>query len=218
MKKIFILLLSVLFIQAAVLAQVTIQPGIPNAGLIPKKLTASNLITTANSAATVAECGPCILNVTSRAQYNQPSLYLAKCGINILPGFVSVINDGFIAYIDNTLLPCDSVAKNSYLDKSVVKNINTYPLKTVDIFTAAKPLQVYPNPANSIVFVEINSALQDDVIISVIDMSGKKILEQRRTIKGHTVFSLNITHFAKGIYTILVNGKTTNEVQKLIKQ
>jgi RHS repeat-associated protein len=60
----------------------------------------------ANAAADT--CGSCILNVTSRAQYGQPNRYVAKCEINLLPNFESVVNDAFIAYIDAALLPCDT--------------------------------------------------------------------------------------------------------------
>jgi YD repeat-containing protein len=67
----------------------------------------NNRAATVNAGALVP-CGSCVLNVNSRAQYGQPGQYIAKCEINFLPDFESVVNDDFIAYIDTALVPCDT--------------------------------------------------------------------------------------------------------------
>jgi RHS repeat-associated protein len=64
-------------------------------------------------------CLLCIVNVYNRAQFGQPISYRAKCEINFLPGFESLVNDNFEAYIVPNAPVCDSVS----CVKPVINNV-----------------------------------------------------------------------------------------------
>ena len=82
-----------------------------------------------------APCGSCILNVTSRAQYGQPVQYIAKCEINFLPNFESVVSDNFETFIDPALLSCDTNCT-----KPVITNIVPYgSSKSFNVFYQIPP-------------------------------------------------------------------------------
>ena len=72
-------------------------------------------------------------------------------------------------------------------------------------------LQVYPNPANEIVFIEYENAY----IVNFYDMFGKEVLS--RNANGKT--EMNINQLPKGVYMVaVVSEGETMELKKIIKQ
>ncbi len=74
-------------------------------------------------------------------------------------------------------------------------------------------IQVYPNPAKDIVFVEFDVYKTGLAEISLIDVLGreKMKLENKNLIKGHNKFEFNVSNLTSGIYTVRVNYNNEKE-------
>jgi len=78
-------------------------------------------------------------------------------------------------------------------------------------------LRLYPNPASSYVQVYIPSERSKNVMISIYDMSGKKLYASDRSLtKGLNVITINdIVRWQKGMYLVSVQSETGVQWQKL---
>ncbi len=76
---------------------------------------------------------------------------------------------------------------------------------------------VSPNPATDFVNVSFSFEKENDCIIELIDMTGKKV--QTKTIKGTkgiNTTQLDLSHISKGIYTISINSFEIYQVEKMV--
>ena len=114
----------------------------------------------------------------------------------------------------NRFLPINNVAVTgggsysrdySILDGQPLKGINFYRLKMVDAdgkFTysnivavkinAVNKLQIFPNPAAAILFVEA-SGNNENATVQIVDEGGRKLKEMKVFYNGKTSFSIDIT-------------------------
>jgi uncharacterized repeat protein (TIGR01451 family) len=77
-------------------------------------------------------------------------------------------------------------------------------------------MSIYPNPANDIVHVNVQSNKDGNVNITVIDATGKTCLQQQRTLKaGYNKLLLNTAELSQGIY--FVQTATNDGVVKTAK-
>jgi hypothetical protein len=74
---------------------------------------------------------------------------------------------------------------------------------------------VYPNPANTEVYVSMNADKAQSLSLKVIDASGRTVLDQQRQIqKGSNVFSVNTPGIQKGNYILqIVTGGQTSAIK-----
>ena len=80
-------------------------------------------------------------------------------------------------------------------------------------------LSVFPNPATKNFTVAINSNRGQSVNLSIIDITGKKIMEEKLPIfPGNNIMDYNTAqlNLATGVYSIIINNEHINEFQKLI--
>jgi len=74
---------------------------------------------------------------------------------------------------------------------------------------------IYPNPSNETTTIEINSAFNEDILISIIDMNGKYIKSIKKEItQGENKLKLNLKKINPGTYLIAIE----NEKGKLYKK
>lgn len=75
-------------------------------------------------------------------------------------------------------------------------------------------INVYPNPASTNVSIDINLKEQADLVIDVLDITGKQVAVVSNAKKQNDDYSVqfNTEALANGIYTIRINanGQTTN--------
>ncbi len=125
-------------------------------------------------------------------------------------------------------------AKNYlYTDVQPLQGANYYRLKMTDAdgkFTYSKivavkmdgkssTLQIYPNPAKNILNVQVNgNDLNEDATLQIIDISGRKVKEERINLKGRASVSIDITGLSKGTYNVLLKGRSLNEQEKFVKE
>jgi len=78
-------------------------------------------------------------------------------------------------------------------------------------------LRVYPNPVVDFTYVEILGEANDDVILDVFSIDGKKWLEKKYVNKyGFLIIRLDLHHFQNGIYIINVQTKTTKASSRIV--
>lgn len=77
-------------------------------------------------------------------------------------------------------------------------------------------LSLYPNPSSGIVYFSLNVPHREDVLYSVIDMTGKTILQsQIMQVKGQYTGELNLAHLAKGSYLIKFNLNNQSLIRRI---
>ncbi|MBL4593927.1 MAG: T9SS type A sorting domain-containing protein [Flavobacteriales bacterium] len=76
-------------------------------------------------------------------------------------------------------------------------------------------LSIYPNPTNGLIHIDLGINDLHNAKISVIDLLGKTIYNQRVTTKKIT---LNLNSYAKGIYLVKFSNNTGSKVYKVIKE
>ena len=76
-------------------------------------------------------------------------------------------------------------------------------------------VQVYPNPANEVLFVDVKD-LEGINSIELLDMNGKQILVQNKIEAG--INTLAIEHLDAGIYQVRITQNEYQSTQRLIKQ
>jgi len=80
-------------------------------------------------------------------------------------------------------------------------------------------LQLINNPADNKISLYFSLPYEDKTVISVFDLTGKKILEDDFIAsEGNNLFTLDISSLQKGIYFISLTNKDFSVRQKFIKQ
>jgi len=124
-----------------------------------------------------------------------------------------------------------SVKNYSFSDTRANNGSNYYRLKMMDIdgkFTYSKvvavtmngkqSLQLFPNPAKSILFVQATGN-SSETILRITDAAGKIVKEQKVILNGSTSLSIDINSLPKGMYYLsLREASKTQQQQKFIKQ
>ncbi|MBA3829285.1 MAG: T9SS type A sorting domain-containing protein [Taibaiella sp.] len=71
--------------------------------------------------------------------------------------------------------------------------------------TATSAIQVFPNPANKILYIQVDPAITVPVEISIYDITGKLIIKQTEpSLNAKTTLSVNIHNLIAGMYFLKV--------------
>ena len=84
----------------------------------------------------------------------------------------------------------------------------------VDEFDEISNLSIYPNPSNNI--FNINWSQGNDFSISVFDLTGKLLLQEKSDTKSLRRFALDMSKFGKGIYFAQIKVDDKQSTKKLI--
>lgn len=124
------------------------------------------------------------------------------------------------AVTDTNAQVCPSLKLNEIkelMDTAWKVYYNPLPLSTKEISVAEHKLRIFPNPANSVLFIEsANSKLPATNQLRIIDATGRTI-HVPLTQSGNTI-QINITPLAAGIYSLLYNDGDKTESQTFVKQ
>ncbi len=117
----------------------------------------------------------------------------------------------------------------SYTDRQPSQATNFYRIKMVNSdgrFTYSKvvavktngntSLQIFPNPANDILYVQING-INETATLQITDAIGRKFKEEKIALNGSTSFSVDIKDLAKGVYHLLLRSSTGMQQGKFVK-
>lgn len=135
------------------------------------------------------------------------------------------VNIGTVAAKGNSSSPSAYV----FYDRQPLPGINYYRLNQIDLdekseysrvvtlnFQPPVIIGVSPNPAHNTANIVVSNS-PDGLTIQIVDMNGR-MLQQMVTIAGATNIPLDVSGFARGIYTMKVISKTGVSTQKLLVQ
>jgi len=109
-------------------------------------------------------------------------------------------NDGKISYRAVGVQQSPSSSKTENLQ---LQEVNVSPVNSSAV--------VYPNPASNSVSLKLNANEDGDVIIRIIDMSGKERSRTKTTLtKGANTTSVSTGDLAPGTYIIRIDGQKQN--------
>ncbi|NNJ82185.1 MAG: DUF1028 domain-containing protein, partial [Flavobacteriaceae bacterium] len=77
-------------------------------------------------------------------------------------------------------------------------------------------LQLYPNPANDIIFIERQASLTIDSL-EIFDVNGKKVSETISMDTSKLQYEININNLQSGIYFLRVHSPEGNATLKFVK-
>ncbi len=76
-------------------------------------------------------------------------------------------------------------------------------------------LSVYPNPTNGVFELRLNAGGRVNGDVSVVDVTGRVVYNQRIDVMGIYNTTINLSQFAKGLYTVQVrtaNGRAAKSI------
>lgn len=101
---------------------------------------------------------------------------------------------------------------------SVLWTIDSSTLSIVNVSEEYLKVELFPNPTNEFVNIDLNGELGDEIIIMVYDLTGIELLK-KRVVQRSEPIELNLKHLKSGIYIMkfqLNNGHTIS--RKIIKE
>ena len=125
----------------------------------------------------------------------------------------------------------NQLTKNySYTDQNPFNGTTFYRLKMVDkdgAFTYSKivavkndnskALQISPNPATNILYVQV-SGENENAVIQIVDLTGKKVKEQKIFLNGNISLSIDVSNLPKSIYNLILKKGAITEHQRFVKE
>jgi hypothetical protein len=134
-----------------------------------------------------------------------------------LIGYVTATNTG-------------SIGRYAFDDSFPLAGKSYYRLKMIDRdenFTYSKiillerniweKISIYPNPANQIIKIRMQSLTADNCELAITDMAGKRILlESRTAFNGLNVWELNVSHITSGLYNLTIMKKKDGSVTNIL--
>ncbi len=120
----------------------------------------------------------------------------------------------------------------SYTDINPGAGINYYRLKLADIdnaYTYSRTvvikgnqvitIELFPNPVDNVLQVQLPSAKIEVATIFITDASGKKVYSRQLQLSlGNNATSIPVLHLPKGIYQFTLNNNEGTQSKKFIKQ
>ncbi len=101
----------------------------------------------------------------------------------------------------------DSVEVIVYDCDAIIENTNDYTIK------------VYPNPSKGQVNIDIKGDINDDLQLSLYNAQGQLVYAKDvKYLSSHKIITIDVRNLAKGVYTIRLQGKELNRIEKLIVQ
>lgn len=77
---------------------------------------------------------------------------------------------------------------------------------------------VYPNPADNVLNIKMQSDAQTMAVISVLDNTGKEVMSAESNFTGSESTSLNIEGLSSGIYSVRISSEAGVTTKKFVKK
>jgi len=121
----------------------------------------------------------------------------------------------------------------TFLDASPLAGISYYRLRqtdfdgkfsysetvAVDLHRKASSLfSLSPNPSSSWSEITVNEMLRENVTMTISDMSGRTVFSGQFNPAETPTFPIDLTHFSKGVYSVIITGVSVNDHFRLVKE
>ena len=138
---------------------------------------------------------------TKTINNNETYTATASNTITLRPGFSALYGSNFTAQIS----PCSS--------KSYSHNNNIAITQNDKIKSDKQEIQIYPNPTNSMLFIDIPDIIKVNTLI-ICNMNGQELIRQQiRDSKTQ----LNVSNLTNGLYSIKLITDKSVDVRKFVK-
>lgn len=82
--------------------------------------------------------------------------------------------------------------------------------------SAGQGLKIYPNPANEVTTIELINIDNESCLVQVFDLNGRLVMSEAAN-QQQSVFQLNVSHLAKGMYRVTAKTSKGLFSQNLVK-
>lgn len=91
------------------------------------------------------------------------------------------------------------------------------PIVSVNLLSEAEQLLVFPNPAESRLYLRLNMEQAGELLISCTDLSGREMFSGLRAKKNDTgLYSIDLPGLQPGVYSLIIRAGTREYCRKLI--
>ncbi len=143
---------------------------------------------------------------------NEGSTYLWSTGETTQS--INVDTTGFGYGVQNISV---EVTSEYGCQNSAEVNVEFIDCTGIDEYGKEVDMKVFPNPGKGLFRLNLSNFNGNPVNIKVINNSGFVVYEKQNVnVNGNRVYKLNLTKMPAGVYTLMVKGKTTVAVKKLI--
>ena len=141
--------------------------------------------------------------------------YLAVCGA--YSQGLKVVNAGTTDPQTSFLL---DLFDNTWYYQTAIPyvRLNFSPTIGLDENSANLNSMIYPNPADGILNIKLQSETQTAVSVSILDNTGKEVLSSNTDFNGTETMSLNIEDLSAGIYSVRLASETSVVTKKFVKK
>jgi hypothetical protein len=113
---------------------------------------------------------------------------------------------------------CGNMPRNTNFAPSS-KRIGSETDETAGKTAPVSSLQLYPNPGNGLVTIDLTSSLSGAIDITVFDLTGSAVRTIRQDItEGENTFQLKLTDLSKATYVVRISGSGNEFTRKIIIQ
>jgi hypothetical protein len=103
-------------------------------------------------------------------------------------------------------------------DRTLVANFERPPVSVSEL-EGKDNIMFYPNPVNDILYIQLNSEINQDINISILDVNNKLIatyIEENFRTDGP--IKLNLSQLTSGVYFMKINNSDQIQIKKIIKE
>ena len=91
-------------------------------------------------------------------------------------------------------------------------------MSTNNVLLEELQFKAYPNPVDENITIELQSETNENAVVSIYDIVGKKVLEQNVNIQtGKNVTNLSMAGLSSGAYFLVFNMEKGNATLKVMK-
>lgn len=75
---------------------------------------------------------------------------------------------------------------------------------SAQIRSTGQNIKCYPNPTKHILNIEINETITDNLLVELIDITGKQVLNKQHRNTPDNILQLNVSPFSRGVYILRI--------------